>query len=244
MGVPRLIRAIAEGLARPFGVRIVSAQWGPRGFSTALLRLKQRGFRPGTIVDIGASNGTWSRECLEIFPDARYALFDALRENAAALNEFAAAHKNAAYWIGTLGSRAAQSILRVHGDQSSIYSSSSFPGRPRPVEMRPLDSFIREMDFRSPLLIKADVQGYEIEIIRGASDCLAMTEVLLLEVSFIRVYEDCPLAHEVVAEIGKAGFRLHDICSYVQRPADGVLAHGDLMFIREGSSLIGSENWF
>ncbi len=239
----QFMKNIANGLVYPFGARFVGAHWGPRGFRATLLRLKAAGFRPATIIDIGASDGKWSRECFEVFPSANYALFDALQENQPALEQISAAHQNVAFWIGALGSDFGKSTLQVHGDQSSLFASDSFPGQPRLVETRPLDSFIETMKFKPPLLIKADVQGYELEVSRGAKDCLTMAEVVLLEVSFLRVYKGSPLAHDVVSHLEVLGFRLYDICTYVQRPFDGVLAHSDLLFIKKQSSLVGSENW-
>lgn len=37
-----------------------------------LAALRDLGFYPDTIYDIGASNGRWSRRCMEIFPHAQY----------------------------------------------------------------------------------------------------------------------------------------------------------------------------
>jgi hypothetical protein len=121
--------------------------------------------------------------------------------------------------------------------------STHFPGQPRSVQLRTLDSFIATHALTAPLLLKADVQGYELEVLKGASRCLDLCELLLIEVSFRRLYDASPLAHDVVGFLGARGFRVYDICSFVQRPADNELAQCDIVFVREGSKLFAYEGW-
>ena len=228
---------------RPLGVRVVGSDWGPRGFASSLARAKKCGFKPRTVIDVGASDGRWMLECAAIFPDSNYALFDPLPENVAVLGEIARSSSGSTYWSGALGPAAGTMQLNVHGHQSSFFSSNEFKGTPIDVEVRALDSFIEPMQFQAPMLLKADVQGYELEVIAGAQRCLEMTEVVLLEVSFRRLYEGCPLAHDVIAAMGKWGYRIYDVCAYVQRPRDGELAQADVVFVKNGSRLVESEGW-
>lgn len=227
----------------PFGGRIVGAKWGPRGFESSFRRLASLGFIPATIVDIGASDGRWTTQCMEVFPDAQYSLFDPLTQNEPSLRELSRRHTGLTFWCGAIGARRGRLTIHEHGDQTSFFKSTDFPGTPLDVEVRTLDSFIEEMAFKPPMLIKADVQGYEREILRGAQQCLDMTEVLLLEVSFRQVYESSPLAHDVIAELADNGYRIYDICSYTQRDRDQELAHSDILFVRRGSRIFAYEGW-
>lgn len=236
-------KAAANRVARLFGARLVGSEWGPRGASAALARAKSQGFNPGSIFDIGASNGQWTRECRTIFPDARYFLADPLPENRTALQTMAQSDARISIWNGAIGAEAGQLELHCHGDQSSFLPSNDFKGPPRAVEVRTLDSFFDASTFNAPCLIKADVQGFELEVLRGATRCLEQTEMLLLELTFRRYYERGALAHEVIAFAGERHFRVYDICTYIQRPADNELIHADLIFAREGSVLFAHEGW-
>lgn len=238
-----LVKAAANRLAYPFGARLVGANWGPRGFANCFARIGSRGLEPKTIIDVGASDGCWSRECMGVFPHARYALFDALPENSAALQTLTDNNSNMMYWNGALGAQSGHLLINSHGDQTSFFHSADWPGTPLEVEVRPLDSFIESMSFKGPILIKADVQGYELEVLRGATRCLEMTEVLLLEVSFRQIYEASPLAHEVVSELGARGYRIYDICSYAQRSSDEELLQADIVFVHRESPLFQDEGW-
>lgn len=241
----RRLRGIANAALRPLRLRVVNTRWGPRGEWDALERARRRGVTPHQIVDAGASNGTWTRACLRIFPDAGYFLVDPLSRNCAALDALAAERANVRVWHGALGAARGRMEIRVHGDQSSFLASESFPSQEREsVEVRPLDALLEEGSLGPPELIKADVQGYELQVLEGARRCLETTQLLLLEVSFRRLYQGAPLAHEVIAAAGDLGFRIYDVCSYSQRPGDGALVQSDLLFAREGSPLFESEGYF
>jgi hypothetical protein len=106
-----------------------------------------------------------------------------------------------------------------------------------------LDSFLGTDRLQPPQLIKADVQGFELEVLRGARRCLESAELLLLEVSYQAIYDGAPLAHDVIAAVGELGFRIYDVCSYVQRRRDQALAQSDLLFARQDSRLFSDRTW-
>jgi hypothetical protein len=80
-----------------------------------------------------------------------------------------------------------------------------------------------------------DIQGSELEALKGADQCLQTAEALLLEVSFRRIYVGAPLAEDVIGYCASKGYRIYDICSYDQRPGDGALFQADLLFMRKSS---------
>jgi len=237
------LKELVNSLLGVGGLRMVSANWGPRGFSSSLKRVKSQGIIPQTVIDIGASNGQWTRECFAIFPEARYFLVDPLSQNTPSLEKLATQNQKVKYWRGALGSSESSLPLRMHGDQSSLLISEEYGGDIENVPVRTLDSFLKDEWLAGPFLLKADVQGFELEVLRGATKCLQSTELILLEVSFRRIYEKAPLAHEVIAHVASQGFRIYDICSYVLRPYDGELAQADILFAKDGSALFRYEGW-
>jgi len=240
----RLVKSTINGILRNAGVKLVNAQWGPRGFAPAFYRIQQLGFSPKQIVDVGASNGQWTRECLEIFPNANYLLVDPLEENVASLKALQAEQKSVQFWHGALGSMPGWLPMHVHGDQSSfLVSEYASSGHERSVEIRTLDSFLGNELKSPPDLIKADVQGYEVEVLKGAERCMTAAEVLLLEVSYRMTYKGCPLAHEVISFVGSRGFRIYDICTYTQRPRDRELFQSDMIFVKSGSKVFEFEGY-
>lgn len=216
------------------GLRLISSAWGPRGFTAPLRRLVDQGWRPRQIVDVAAFKGTWTRECLGICPDASYLLIDPLPSNPGVLAELASRHATVSTWFGAAGARAGELVIHIHADQSSPLVAVE-PGwratESITVPVRTLDSFIASGAIAPPQLIKADVQGYEMEVLRGASEAPAAADVVLLEVSFRELYEGQPLAHELIAFLSDRGFRIADVCTYAQG-ADGSLEQSDMLLHR------------
>jgi FkbM family methyltransferase len=180
---------------------------------------------------------------MRVFPGARYFLADPLLEHRSPLAVLSAQDERVSVWHGALGDREGTLLLHVRGHQSSFYSSPDGGGELLSVPVRTLDSFIESHQLEGPMLLKADVQGFELEVLGGARRCLDLTELLLLEVSFQPIYQGAPLADEVIVFLSKHGFRIYDICSYVQRPKDNELAQADLVFARKDSRLFSRIGW-
>lgn len=239
-----LARNLVNRALRPAGVRVVNREWGPRGFAASFERLRAQGFAPEVILDIGAARGTWSAECMTVFPQARYYLLDALPENEAALRAFCAEQPRARFHIGALGAQAGEAEFRVHGDQSSFFDSEfDATGTKRVVSVETLDGLLEQGKIEAPDLLKADVQGFELEILRGGPRVLAKAQYVLLEVLFRQLYDGAPLAHEVIAAMGDWGFRIYDFCAYCQRPTDGELAYSDILFARVDAPVFEDEGY-
>jgi len=236
-------RAAVNAFAGLFGVRVVSDTWGPRGVFDTLRRVKTRGFAPALIFDIGASNGQWTRECLNTLSESRYVLVDPLERNRDALRAMATADDRITVWSGAVGASPGRVEIFDHGDQSSVLFSAEFSGPASTVDVGTVDLLYAAQGSPTPVLLKADVQGYELEVLRGASRCLESAEMLILEVSFRKIYKDSALAHEIIAYVGGRGFRIYDVCSYLQRPADRELVQSDIVFVHESSRLFSYQGW-
>ena len=236
-------RGAVNAIARLFGLRVVHRDWGPRGAMASLNRVKAGGFSPALVFDIGASNGQWTQECLHIFPQARYVLADPLDTNRPALAHLAQDNPRISVWEGAVGSVAGSLEVHCHGDQSSALPSHEFDGPIRTVPMQTVDALFALQQSPAPVFLKADVQGYELEVLRGAKRCLENTELILLELSFRRLYDNCALAHEIIAYLGERNFRIYDICSYLQRPLDRELVQSDVLFVHESSAMFRNHSW-
>ncbi|MFN8065254.1 MAG: FkbM family methyltransferase [Vicinamibacterales bacterium] len=60
----------------------------------------------------------------------------------------------------------------------------------------------------SRIYLKLDTQGFDLEVIRGAGECLTQVEAIQTELSFIRLYEGSPGWAETIDELRSRGFRL------------------------------------
>ena len=143
------------------------------------------------------------------------------------------------YSISLLGSQCADSApfyLMSTGGSSMLSENTPFPRAIVNLPMKTLDDIVDE-SVRNPVFLKLDVQGYEIEVLRGAKQVLTKTEVILTEISLIEYNTGAPLFAEVVAWMRDCGFVAYDICGYARRESDNALFQIDVIFVREQSAL-------
>ena len=91
-------------------------------------------------------------------------------------------------------------------------------------------------------LLKLDLQGHELDALKGGTKLLGSIEVVMTEVSFY-VQSRIPTAAEIIAFMSSLGFVLYDIASLSGRRRDNRLREGDLVFVRQDSQLLGDCRW-
>lgn len=206
--------------------------------SGALDQLKAQGFAPATIFDVGAAYGDFARQCHAAFPDARLVLVEPLAEYAPSLETTLKSLPRAELVTAAAAAREGELTFNVHGDLvgSSLYleqEDSAVNGVPRTVAAVTLDGLCARHRLEAPFLIKADVQGAELDVLAGATGTLAAAEYVVLEVSFFEFFRGGPLFHDVVAFMRSRGFVAYDIFGFQYRPLDGALSQADVAFVRE-----------
>jgi FkbM family methyltransferase len=196
----------------------------------ALKRLSEH-FVPGGILDIGANVGDWAREASKIFT-APIHMVEAQPELEPQLKA-----TGFPYSITLLGPETKSAVpFHLSGTGSSVLEElTTFEKGQVELPMARLDDL--HVDLPSPLLMKLDVQGFELEILEGAPEMLKRTEVILSEVSLLPYNKGAPLMHEVVAYLAEREFLPFDICGEWRRSSDQALAQTDIIFVRKDSQL-------
>ena len=156
-----------------------------------LASLTARGFQPKQIVDIGAYHGEWSMMAREIWPDAAITMLEANSEKEEILSKVQK-DIGARLEFGVLGPEdGLEVVFHVMESGSSVFPENSPLDRHQvTLKTKSLDSILKDT---SPDFIKIDVQGYELEVLKGASKCLTTAQGVLLEVSLIEINSGSPL---------------------------------------------------
>jgi hypothetical protein len=110
--------------------------------------------------------------------------------------------------------------------------------------MRTVDDVVeKECGGRPPELLKIDVQGYELWVLKGAAESLQGIKVVLLEINVLDIYTGVPLFHEVVSWLRERGWVAYDICGLIRRPLDQALWQADMIFVPLESPLRSDKRW-
>ncbi len=205
--------------------------------SLELLELMKR-HPPTVIYDIGAHLGTWSQLAKAVVPTARIHAFEPLavhREGFRAatkdvpdihLHEVALGAQAGAVAMQVTNLSDASSLLEVAGPSREMFGVTR--EREEEVRMVRLDDYVSQTHIARPDLMKLDVQGYEIEVLRGGEACLRQCRFVILEVSFVEFYRGQALFHDVVRFMHERGFHLHALS--VDTPLGQPLVQTDGLF--------------
>jgi len=205
----------------------------------AYTRLRDQGFSPNGIIDVGAHNGDWIRSVRQIFPKPPALSVEAREEQRALLQSTCSELTDVEFVIALLGPDAKSAVeFQVHGTGSSLFSERSNAARTtRQVPMRTLDDVVAaDRRLKPPIFLKLDVQGGELEVLRGGKRTLAMSEIVQIEVALLNYNEGAPLSAEVTAFMDAEGFAIYDLAGFI-RPTGIDLVQIDILFARKNSAL-------
>lgn len=195
-----------------------------------------------TVIDIGANRGQFTLLMAALSPDASIVAFEPLIEPYRKLTEVTASRPNIRSVNAAIGPVRATLPMHVarRDDSSSLLpitelQEAIFPGtghdRTVDVQVAPLADFLDGEPIRRPSLMKIDVQGYELEVLKGVRDRLGQIDVLYVEASFLELYRGQPLAHDVIDALKTEGYRLAGTHN-LHRTRDGRPVQADFLFER------------
>ncbi|GAB2778934.1 [alpha-L-fucopyranosyl-(1-_3)-alpha-L-rhamnopyran osyl-(1-_3)-2-O-methyl-alpha-L-rhamnopyranosyl] dimycocerosyl phenol-phthiocerol 2'''-O-methyltransferase [Rhabdobacter roseus] len=174
-----------------------------------------------TIVDVGANKGQFAFAATRFFPNARVFSFEPVPETFTRLEKNIRKIPQIQAFQYGLGSTNGEINFyqNAHSHASSALPVSDFQKNEIPitaettlikVPIKRLDDVVQEwnMSLDGPILLKLDVQGYEKEVLKGASEFIKRVDYLLFEASFVSMYEGEPLFEEMHDFVRGLGFRL------------------------------------
>jgi FkbM family methyltransferase len=203
-----------------------------------LLQISRLGLDPAVVVDIGAYSGEWTQRILPIFPTSKVVMIEAQPSHRKDLEwTQSLARSRITYEIALLGENSAEQVeFFVAGTGSSMYhENTSFPRHSVFMPMTTLDAVMAVHAPTGEVFLKLDVQGGELDVLKGASDTLERTSTILLEASVVEYNSGAPRIADAISFMRDQGFLLFDIWDL--RRIGPVLAQVDLLFTRCGSSL-------
>lgn len=197
---------------------------------------------PETVLDVGANKGQFSLLALELFPKRIIHAFEPLARPRAKMKAIIGDSASMHIHDVALGEIASSQTMHVTAkdDSSSLRSitelqSKLFTGThevgEQQVKVLPLTSCLREEELVPPVLMKLDVQGYELEALKGSAPYLKHISWIYAECSFTELYNGQALFDKVAEFLRGYGFLTRSIHNVVYGP-EGIALQADILFER------------
>lgn len=198
----------------------------------ALNKLKSLGVPVGAIIDVGVLEST--EELIKCYPHLHHILCEPIVEFHSKIDENYSArvdsHEIIPYAIGDFDGEVHMVTETVSDDQSITHAKHQneqdkikFSTSSRKVPIRSLDTIMEKQSMGKPYLLKIDIDGKDLDVIRGAEKTLLDCSIICLEVGLKNIHQRL----SVVLKYGFQLFDLVDICYY-----DGRLIQMDAIFVR------------
>lgn len=191
-----------------------------------------RHVKPARALDVGANIGEFTKQLLSYSPDCKVVMIEA--------NPHCEPHLKTIgqpYDITALSNRNGISELYIENSNhvatgASLYKENTQwydEGRyyKHTVITKTLDG-CNYFDGAIIDLIKLDVQGSELNIIKGGENTIKTTKFVLAEVSLLQYNQGAPLIDDVVEKMVSLGFCIVDIVDYHRM--DNVIFQMDILF--------------
>jgi FkbM family methyltransferase len=189
------------------------------------------------ILDIGANVGQSITGFKKTFPRARIHSFEPQEKVMAELRSVAARHEGVT--VNNLGVGRECGSMTLVENASSDMSSFLEPGPTawgeisarREVAVTTIDDYCASHELETVDLIKSDAQGYDLQVMKGATRMFEENRVrlVLTEMIISRQYEGLPPFHEFFGHMIDAGFQL--VTFYQTGYQEGLSSWLDALFV-------------
>ncbi len=202
-----------------------------------LRKLRNKGFVPDFILDVGASNGCWSHKVSLIFPSARYILVEPLSSHYQANfeHDYLQLHPEFELEECAVSNKRGKLQLNMASDafSSSVFALPDEMHRGTiEVPLTTLDDLAEKRGLHGRGLLKLDIQFAEHLALEGARKLLSQVDVVVIELAMYRFYPQVKVFEEMLAFMGQYGFwYFDDVGEY--RDSEGILRTKDGLFVRK-----------
>jgi FkbM family methyltransferase len=198
------------------------------------------------VLDVGANSGQWGDLVFASGFTGKLISFEAIPNVHSTL--VAHAKRRGALWevapCAALGSERghvefnisantmSSSVLPMRREHEAAAPESAYVSTQR-VRVERLDELASKLlPPHGDVMIKIDTQGYELEVLKGASGLLHRAAAMQLEISLVRLYEGAPTFSEMLSYMQSIGFEIFNIVPVFKDKRTGRVLQVDGYFVR------------
>lgn len=197
----------------------------------------------GTLVDVGASHGSFIELVRAIHPSSDVIAFEPLKKVYSVLvNKF---QHDSTVKLYNLAIGNCKGEIDFFANEYSFSSSvlalgerhiKEFPYAKsvssQKIEINTLDELITDTQIKRPLFLKVDVQGLEKDVIEGSQRILSHVDYLLIEISFEELYEGQSLFEDINAKLNQLGLFYKGSFGQLYSKTNGQVLQADAIYTR------------
>lgn len=237
------MKAAVKRSLRHIGMDVI--RWRPQSSPEAALGKMLAAHEIDTVLDVGANEGQYARLLREVGFSGRIISFEPLTSAHERLRQLAASdslwtiapraavgNEEGEVTLNVASNGASSSLLRLLDTHRSAAPEVQYVGFDV-APIRPLDHLACQfLDGSRNMFLKIDVQGYELPVLKGATDVLRRTSGVQLELSFIPLYEGQTLFSELIDWMAAKGFAVWGIVPGLVDGSTGRMLQVDAVFFR------------
>jgi len=201
------------------------------------------------ILDIGGGIGASLKLFTENFPDRKIMVFEPVTENFKAIKErfpsftniefikHAVGNENIEKQINIAGRPTSSSLLPLSADPVSDVFNESNLGKTgiETITMVKLDDFLAKNQDEIGIM-KIDVQGYELDVLKGAETTLKRTDIVVLEANNHEGYIGSAKYYDIDRYLRERNFTLYDILPSIVD--NGKLKEWDMIYMNNSARCV------
>ena len=196
-----------------------------------------------TVIDVGANIGQFALMMHKIINAAAIFSFEPISECYKELVNKKDQINNLKCFNLALGKETREGVI----NRSEFLASSSildmepllkevFPytvkTKQEKIKITSLDKIHNEIDWARKILLKIDVQGYELEVLEGAKNSLNSIDLIIVEVTFHKLYKNQHLFEDVYNFLYLRNFRYRGNFDQIIDPNTGRILQADAIFVK------------
>jgi len=238
------MKKIIKKILRATGLEI--KRYNPSSSQKCQLEHALRRHKIDLVLDVGANVGQFAKSLREVGYKDRIISFEPLIDAHHILSKAARGPRgwevhercaigdiNGTIQINVSTNSVSSSVLPMLKEHSDAAPESAFT-RSEETPIHTLDSVSAPyMTPRNSTLIKIDTQGFEWQVLDGASETLKFARGIIIELSLVPLYSRQRLWQDIIARLETQGFILWSLNPAFVDPRDGRTLQLDGIFFRK-----------
>lgn len=171
------------------------------------------------VVDVGANRGQFALAVRHCLPSARILSFEPLPGPAntfrkifaddpnTVLQEVAVGPSSGRVTMHVSKSDDSSSLLAINPTQTQLFPRTAEAYTTK-VTVKPLSEVLSLSDLGLRNMLKVDVQGFELGVLKGCGPLLKRFSHAYIECSFMELYDEQAMAHDIIRYLSAREFQL------------------------------------